>query len=157
MSQTRDVLVMILDEIAKGIKRLSEQEFDELVSGKAKFRFNIERSTRSDLSKKGLGKRKEHRQMTAVQGRELVDRLRALEVREEGYKLIADVCARRDDLAQVARVLDLPTNKRDPIERLQDKIIEATIGYRLRSRAIQGGDDQMSGIVTGSPIKGQDE
>ncbi len=34
--------------------------------------------------------------------------------------------------------LDIPLLQRDNIEKLQEKIIESTIGYRLRSEAIQG-------------------
>ena len=36
-------------------------------------------------------------------------------------------------------MLDIPFQKKDSIDRILEKIIEGTIGFRLRSQAIQGG------------------
>lgn len=41
-------------------------------------------------------------------------------------------------LELIARKLDIPIVRQDKIESLRDKIIEATVGAKLRSQAIQG-------------------
>ncbi len=41
-------------------------------------------------------------------------------------------------LELIARRLDIPIIRQDKVEFLRDKIIEATVGSRLRSQAIQG-------------------
>ena len=62
--------------------------------------------------------------------------------REDGFKLLVDKCSSRLDLEVLARKLDIPFTKKDIIEKLKDKIIEGTIGFRLRSQAIQDKQDE---------------
>lgn len=44
---------------------------------------------------------------------------------------------KRADFESICKELDIPFNKKDNVEKLRDKIIEGTIGFRLRSQAIQ--------------------
>ena len=41
-------------------------------------------------------------------------------------------------LEVIARKLDIPITRQDKIEDLRDKIVEATVGAKIRSQAIQG-------------------
>lgn len=70
---------------------------------------------------------------------ETVAKLTASASRSEASKLLEDGFATRKALEQIARHLDVVVSKQDKAETLRDRIIEATVGARLRSEAIQGG------------------
>jgi hypothetical protein len=65
-------------------------------------------------------------------------RLNELQSREEGEALLIKHVPRRRELEALARVLQLPVQRDDTMERLRAKIVENGIGSRLRSQAIQG-------------------
>ena len=44
----------------------------------------------------------------------------------------------KDDMARLARQLDIQVQKSDSADQLKARIIESTIGFRIRSAAIQG-------------------
>lgn len=44
---------------------------------------------------------------------------------------------RKTDLQRLARQLNIPIRKRDTIDKLAEKIVESTIGYRLRAAVFQ--------------------
>jgi hypothetical protein len=70
--------------------------------------------------------------------REIAEKLHVLRSREDGERLLQDETPNRPALEALARFFQLPVQKDDTIERLRAKIIENTIGSRLRSEAIQG-------------------
>jgi len=70
--------------------------------------------------------------------REIAAKLQTLRPREAGERLLQDEAPNRPALEALARFLQLPVQRDDTIERLRAKIIENTIGSRLRSEAIQG-------------------
>ncbi len=141
MNQIRHIVIAILEQITKSIKELSDDELNSVISGDTKLSFDVGRGPRTRHSKRDFGNKRKNRKVTAAEGRTLVERLKLIEEREEGYKLLAVSHTKKDELAQITRMLDLPINKSDSIERLRDKIIEATIGYRLRSQAVQGREE----------------
>jgi len=56
--------------------------------------------------------------------------------RETGLALLRGEHVDKNFLRRLAKAIDVPTD-RDNTEALIESIIEATIGYRLRSKAIQ--------------------
>ena len=58
--------------------------------------------------------------------------------REAGEALLKEKVANRPMLESLARLLQLPVQRDDNLERLRAKIVENSIGSRLRSNAIQG-------------------
>lgn len=69
---------------------------------------------------------------------EIADKLQTLRSREAGERWLQDEAPNRRMLEALARFLRLPVQRDDTVERLRAKIIENTIGSRLRSEAIQG-------------------
>lgn len=69
---------------------------------------------------------------------ELVAKLTAFPNRAEASQFIETTFETRKALDQIARHLDVPVIKQDKLEILREKIIEATVGARLRSEAIKG-------------------
>ncbi|MDR0612251.1 MAG: hypothetical protein LBG45_01980 [Dysgonamonadaceae bacterium] len=61
-----------------------------------------------------------------------------MKTRKEGEEYLLSRKLKRLDLEIILRKLDIPFQKKDSIEKLRDKIIEGTTGFRLRSQAIQG-------------------
>jgi len=70
--------------------------------------------------------------------RELATKLQQLSSREAGESLLQHEISNRQGLEALARFLQLPVQRDDSVERLRAKIVENTIGSRLRSSAIQG-------------------
>ncbi len=70
---------------------------------------------------------------------QIVGQLQGLPTREAGEALLRERDLNRDGLETLARVLQLPVQRDDTMERLRAKIVENVIGSRLRSDAIQSG------------------
>ncbi len=70
----------------------------------------------------------------------IISKLSTFASREAAQDFLSAGYSSRKALEPIARALDIPIVKQDKVEQLRDKIIEATVGARIRSIAIQGGD-----------------
>ena len=127
---SQDMLVQLLRDCAKHIQTLSQEEFEDLLTGAAK----IELKTVRRSAGKG---RREKEKMPKSMLSEHRNALENMKTREEGEIFLNKICKSRDNLLYLTKYLDLPIQNSDDLDRLKDKIIEATIGYRVRSAAIQ--------------------
>jgi hypothetical protein len=75
--------------------------------------------------------------------REIVVKLRDLPSRDAGVAFLHVQAPTRRALEVLARFLQLPVQRDDTVERLRTKIVESTVGSRLRSDAIQGKESQI--------------
>jgi Holliday junction resolvase len=126
----KDVIVALLREVLRQVQSLDEEELVDVVAGKGTFLVRIETTKRSVRSARVRTDDNELQQ--------LGKRLKECRTREEGIKVLAEKVSSKDEVIRLARSLDLPTQKDDNLEQLRAKIIESTIGFRLRSAAIQG-------------------
>lgn len=69
---------------------------------------------------------------------ELIQKLSALPSREEAQQFFISNYPAKKVLEVIAKELDISISKQDRIENIREKIIEATVGARLRSQAIRG-------------------
>ena len=69
---------------------------------------------------------------------DVIKEITALGSRQDAQALLDSRYSTRKSLEPIARRLDIPIAKQDKVEVLRDKIIEATVGARIRSQAIQG-------------------
>lgn len=69
---------------------------------------------------------------------DILQALREAQTRQAALALLQERCPSKEGLLQLTRFLDLPGQKRESLEKLQNRIIERTVGFRLRSRAVQG-------------------
>jgi hypothetical protein len=60
------------------------------------------------------------------------------ESRERLQDFLSKKYARKTDIEPVMRALRIPVIKTDTYDVMIDKIVDATVGYRLRSQAIRG-------------------
>ena len=64
--------------------------------------------------------------------------LRTTDTREQARQLIDDILHTKAELIRFARALDIPVPKSASVEQVKDRLVESTVGYRLRSAAIRG-------------------
>nr|MDE6695640.1 hypothetical protein [Muribaculaceae bacterium] len=77
----------------------------------------------------------------AFNGSEVIQRLESMHDKEKGKVYLESLNLKKAQYEKILKELDSPFDKKDNIARLISKIIEATIGFRLRSQAIQGTSD----------------
>lgn len=130
MSQNK--LHVLLDRLASAARTLTEEEIEAVVSGRARIRIRIESPRAAVQSREG------ERGLDSGQAlQSAANRLRSMASRDEGMEYLKANFLKRPDLLRLARVLDISISSRDPRSRVEERIIDATIGFRLRSEAIQ--------------------
>ena len=68
---------------------------------------------------------------------EAITFLNSMQSREEASSYFSTNDLKRADLESICKQLDLAFTKKENMKTLQEKIIEGTVGYKLRSQAIQ--------------------
>ncbi len=85
-------------------------------------------------------KKSPHPRLSSPNVQAIVAQLQTLQSRDAGDTLLREKSSNRNGLEAIARFLQLPVQRDDTVDRLRAKIVENTIGSRLRSDAIQGKD-----------------
>lgn len=117
----------------KLLESLTEEEIVLLESGQATLELRV-----NPKSLKKESPADEEAQMAEVRSK-----LATLRNRDEGSRLLREALPTKTKLQRFVKTLDLGYHKDEPAERLIEKIVEATIGYKLRSRAVTGATDQL--------------
>lgn len=134
----RNQLNTLLSHLAEAAHALSEKEVTAVLEGRARVVIQVEKvrySKQSRRNNSGVDDRK------SIALQEAADSLRGMATREAGQSFLQTHFKSRSDLLRLARMLDLPVGERDPRNRMEEKIVDATIGFRLRSDAIQNRSD----------------
>jgi hypothetical protein len=129
LDEKPNVLSELLIQLGKAVSKLSDEEIAAILDGKKRITVVLEEKKLPDPKKVN------HTREGLL---ELLAKLRIVDTREAAISLIEQSNPTRQDLAFIARELDTPVQKIDDIARLKEKIVEATIGFKLRSKAIQG-------------------
>lgn len=119
--------VLALKKVARFLANLTSEELEDLAAGRAAI--ELVQKRRAVRSRGGLDE-------NGIEN--MLKKLSSLQDRDEGAAYLERSVTTRADLERVATALDLPSEKRDTVARIRQRVIEATIGYRLRSEAIQG-------------------
>jgi hypothetical protein len=122
----KTAIVKFLQWLAAEISRTSQEEFAQVLEGKARLVTSLEQAKSSKRISKAIDQDKINM---------LIQRLRSLHSRDEGSKMLDEL--NRESLRRVARVLDVSVLSEDGVERLKEKIIYATIGHQIASDAIR--------------------
>lgn len=110
--------------IAAALDALDEQELEALVAGKGRLVF-----VPND-------KAQERNEYSLVDMEAIAEQLFSCGDREQGRSVLSGI-TNKDALSALARSLKIHVAKHDRREDIENKIIETTIGARLRSEAIQ--------------------
>ena len=130
MSNKRSDLAKILRSLADYIDRHPDEELTEVFQQAT----TLMQSVRPQ--KKHVGRLPGKMDLPDVNA--LTIKLHQLQSRDDGINMLEREVSNRRGLEALARFLQLPVQRDDSTERLREKIIENTIGSRLRSTAIQG-------------------
>lgn len=142
MKNCMEALALCLKKLAAQIEKIPVSALDRLARGD--FEIEIVFSEKESMEK-GVQARK------PLEGSELLEiesSLRKMKTREDANSFLREKGLKKDALILLAKHLDLPVQKRDSIKKISEKIIETTIGYRLRSRAIQGSAEKNADVKT---------
>ncbi|WP_162602813.1 hypothetical protein [Streptomyces sp. CS090A] len=119
----------VLEKVGVFLRSLSPGQVDDLLAGRCRIALVKRQEPRDSKSS------------TSISSADL-DRLREdlinASSREVGEDYIENQKLSRADLQALARALDIPVRKGDNMNAIKEGIVEATIGYRLRSGAIRG-------------------
>jgi hypothetical protein len=136
MDNMQEVVSSLLNQVSLLVKKMTTDELKGLIAGDITIDL-----VKKEESKKTLANRNNNSSLENGAIAELLSQLRATDDREQGLSLLRDYGPSKSSLEMIGRKLDIPISQRDNMETLREKIIEATIGYRLRSMAIQGKTD----------------
>jgi hypothetical protein len=130
-------IAKLLHRLAQTLERSSRADVEALLAGRAALVIAVRSGAGQSEGGRDAGQRKRrHRTGKDLAG--LGAQLRQLESREGGLQLLIRAQLTRDELEELARLMDLPVLRDDDAERLRQKIVEACIGARLNSQAIRG-------------------
>lgn len=127
----KNVYLSEIERFISYLDKLSDAEISKLNDGIAKIQYNIV------YVKKEKSENCQSAKILNIDPVEIINALENLSTRESGEEYLKDKLITRLDYEAVVKKLDIPYNKKDNINKLKDKIIEGTIGFRLRSQAIQ--------------------
>ncbi len=130
MNSQRPQLRRVLERLIDTVEDLSDNDFAKITDES----FNIEIHFKRKRTSENL--------IEIVQDADLVNIVESLVTfpnREAARQFLDTHFSSRKALEPIARKLDIPISKQDKIEALMGKIIETTVGARVRSQAIQGG------------------
>lgn len=116
-------------QIAGFLKKMSAEDIDLLLSGEKTLSFTVSEKGVRD-SKKAIPNFEDVE--------EIVGKLKEFKTKEEGFRYLEANAKKRLKLEAILRYLDSHYLKSDKIDRLKEKIIDDTIGYRLRSETVSG-------------------
>lgn len=124
---TKGQFVSFLRQLMRQIEGMDDAEVERILSGQFSIELRVPKARRS---------------AKAACSNELVEKLKStldrVGTREEARKLIDNSLHTKTDLMRLARVLDIPAPNRVTSEDLRDRLVEATVGYRIRSAVVRG-------------------
>ena len=127
----KNIYLFEIEKFISYLDKLSDNELYKLNNGIATIQYNLVDE------KKGNDKELKDAKISNIDPDEIINALEKLSTRESGEEYLKNKLITRLDYEAVVKKLDIPYNKKDNINKLRDKIIEGTIGFRLRSQAIQ--------------------
>lgn len=132
-SKKADLVATLLRELAKKIEVLGDEDIEGILSGHGHLELRIVPTWERSRTAKRT-------QLTRDELKEAGESLFVMRTREEGEKYLKEHFKTKEDLVLLAKVIDIPTQKKYTVTQVIERIIEGTIGFRIRSAAIQGGD-----------------
>jgi hypothetical protein len=126
-----EVLASVLEKLSNAVAILTDEDIEKLVTGSHSIELKIVRN------------RANSKNLNEVEGFDPADVVRQLNQftdRVIASNHLRDLAKNKKMLESLARYLDIALSKQDKTEDLINKIIESTVGARLRSSAIRGSE-----------------
>jgi hypothetical protein len=129
MEKIQKSIALVLNKIQSAVMHLSSDEIERLAEKNYDLEIKVVRRRMKDDPEE---------RVPDENFKVLLDKLTNTNSRQEASDFLLVTFETKKPLEQLARFLDLPVLKQDKVENLREKIIEATVGARLRSEAIKG-------------------
>lgn len=126
MSDPISVPLEVLKQVSALLKRLTPQQIEGLADGSLRLAVEPTAKRRASVSPEIPDPEKIRADLSSMNSS------------EQGQNYIEALGLTRERLRHLASALDLHVPRSDTAEKMKDRIVEATIGYRLRSEAIRG-------------------
>lgn len=124
----QDIFTSLLKQFTQFISNLSEEDINDLTGGRKRLCIELVEKKQSSHSKS-----------PSTDLKDTEEQLVRTDSRDQAEELLKDF--KKADLQRIAKNLDIPIQKNEDVVRLREKIIESTVGFKLRSQAIQGRGD----------------
>ncbi|WP_147445101.1 hypothetical protein [Corallococcus sp. CA053C] len=141
MKNRKRALLELIEQALDFLDSITDEELSHLQKGTHRLSIGIEKTTRAETREKpthSRGRSNTPWVQNDLDFKAVTSRLRSFQSREEGAALLVDRYPTKSLLQGLARHLDVHVAKEDDVEMIRNKIIETTIGYRLRSSAVRG-------------------
>jgi hypothetical protein len=129
-ASTKQQIVSLLRHFAKEIQAMDDEEVQRILDGELKMEIRAPQRAKT--------KPRQARGCSDAELHELQDSLGRTSTRERALELINAKLQSKADLTRFARVIDIPVSKEASSGVLRDRLVEATVGYRIRSAAVRG-------------------
>ena len=122
----------LLLSVNKLVNRLTNEELEILESGKFELSLNIPKGRYSKGDKPAITT------LDESSLKSIGEQLDSAKSREEGLVIIEASLKNKNELEIFAKYIDVAVMKSDRVDKIKNNIVDATVGARLRSSAIQG-------------------
>lgn len=125
MSSTRRELLDIINVLSKTLSNINDEQFNKLITNSAKLMY-VENEV----------KKKIETSSSNIEISNLASSIKEFNTREETQKYIEDLKLKKDDLFSIGKLVNANMSKKDTKTKITEKIIDATVGAKLRIEAI---------------------
>ena len=122
-------VVSLLRDLASQIQKMDDSEIESVLAGESRLEIR-------PPQKKAKRQRTRNRYLDE-ESEKLQGALQNTDTREHARELIDSFLHTKEELTRFARVLDIPVPRSISSEQIKDRLVEGTVGYRLRSAAIR--------------------
>ena len=126
---SKKIINNLFTSVNKAINKLSNEELEKIESGKFDILLNFPKDKSSNLSKVVLDEESI---------KNILNKLDSVKSREDGLEILELNIKNKNGLEVFAKYIDVAISKSDRVEKIKANIVDATVGARLRSGAIQG-------------------
>lgn len=128
MSEIRKQIISVLKVTSKILESLTENQCNNILSGKGKIIYE-------DISKDNIKPKVENPNIELY-----INKIENYDSREEAHNFIQELNLKKVELVEIAKQLKIHLNKSDKKDIIVKKIVETTIGSKLRNDAIKNID-----------------
>ncbi|MCP4345939.1 MAG: hypothetical protein GY795_10495 [Desulfobacterales bacterium] len=119
---------IVLQKLSIEINKLDDEDIKAVVDGNAEIVLQI-------VPKEQISDCK-----TDSDFEKIIQHIEKMTSSKDGVSYLKEHVPTKNQLKILAKKLDIPIRRTDKLDQIVEKIIESTIGFRLRSKAIQGAD-----------------
>ena len=132
METDKKKVAHVLDAISSSLRRLSDKDFEGIFNGTSDIRIDVVPRKTGASHTVPTQKHLDYVHLT-------VQKLMSLESREDAESFLRNQNPNKEDLKSLCREVGIPFSTKDTNDSLISKLVEHTIGYKLRSEAIRKG------------------